>query len=595
MAYLQDDQNKKKDEELAGGAAGPDETSINPPLNSSGGGASGAPAGGGGSGAAPGTPPGGQRTFRGIQDYLSQNRPATQRLSQKVSDKVGGLGQSARQTLADQSAAFGERVKAGTAQADEGLLSGIVADPTKVDANRVKSLRDASYSGPDSFDASPEFEPVAKAFRDAQQTRDRLGSSEGRQQVLAGLVPGNQRISRGRLALDEALLATDPDARAGIESARLGQKGLEADLAAGQTAAREGVSKAQTDTLAARDAVRGALGQSRSQFETGLEQRLAQARTQANQRSANARSVLGAGTHLGLRDGDLYDISAPGAGAEKDGALASDELIARTGMSRADLIDAMSGSVNAYRGPGALHTPGGRRELYLPAQTAEASDEVLADLGIDRDIYDVMRGAEVMPIIEANRAKGLQGDQVERLRAVYDRALGDPSRFLQQGNADSAITRANVASADDYARQAALNDLSGDAGNSFLNQADAGQAGTANLDLSELDAGAMRQAALEAIMSTLSESGRLSGVNARSGGDTFIKKHGRKAVAPVGVDPVVGKYLAPGADKIGEKALRAATGDGDFVDRLLGNRESGGKKGLKLTDRQRNAIRRELE
>lgn len=512
MAYL-----AQQNEEEESGEQQPGQPQTSGVISGSGDGGQGAPTG-------PKDSSGGGAPV-GIKTYMQRNRPASQRLADDVSGTVRQAGQTARDTLNQQSQAFQGAVAQGEVKQDADIRSKILNDPTSLVNNtdafaKAKQLRDAAYTGPDQFEATDFYKPVSEAYNQANQARTRLDSVGGRQELIAGLNP-NGRISKGRLTLDEALLSSDPNARASLQQAGSSLSDLESLLGGASKAAADRVAAARQTTDATRADTRGALSQARQTFETDLDARLASARAEALARQEKARQALSGGFTYGLNAaGDVVDTSGS-AGARYVEKELTDDQLRQLGMTREQLAAA----IRSKSAPGQSFREGTHEQFLFRPTSAGVSDQTLGDLGLTRQGYEGIFGdGAIERILGEYRSKGLRDEQIERLPAAFFRSLGDAGRFITNQSPDAQITRDNLATADDYARLRALDDLAGES-SIFLPQ-DASRAGTANLDLTDLDIDSYLGSATGALQDAVNESYRTANFNARSGGDSFLKKNG---------------------------------------------------------------------
>jgi hypothetical protein len=502
MAFLADDEENKN---------------LNPQAPQDGqqmlSGPSGTLASSGGAAAAPGqsgAPASGAR-FQGITSYINNNRTAVQNLANKVGQGLTDKGQAARSTLDTQQQAFNNAVGSAEVKQDPGLQNQILTNATGLANNptqraAVLRARDAQYNGPKAFEDTEFYQPVASSFGDATRARENAKTAGGRMELLAQNAKPGQRITRGRLTLDEALLSGDPGARSTIAQAGNSLGDLEGRLRAASDASRARASEAAANTAATREATRGALGQATTNVQTGVDQRLAAARAEATARQTAAQNALKA---------------ASGAYAENGAKLAPEYA-------------------------GRAETFGDRKDRFLATGKDTFNDQSLADLGLTRAQVNELLGGKGSKTAGYMKdfGRGITAKQEKIGKGKYVNSLGDLSRFLTQQSPDAQITRGNIASADDYARLAALSDLSGEQ-NTFLNPAEAAQAGTANLDLSDYNVGGLRDAQRQALQAAQQYSGITFDLNGRNGSDSFLKKHGMQ-IATGGLVPQGGGFRALG-------------------------------------------------
>ena len=463
--------------------------------------------------------------FAGITRYLEQNRPGVQRLAEKVGQNVQSRGEQARTALAQGQQQFDTAVGAGEVQNDSGIQNAILADPTSL-ANsperlaQVQRLRDAQYGGPKVFEETEFYTPAAKALGDARRTGELADTAGGRMELIAQAANPGARLSKGRLALDEALLSADPTARGTLGTARSSLNDLDARLAQASEAARGRVSQAQATTDATREATRGSLTQARGAFETDLDKRLADARTEATRRATEGRAAL-----------QLAPVTTKDARGE-----------AAIKKFKQSYVDRAAN----YKAPG---------------------QEILETLGLTPEEYsELVNPVETVRRAGVKAAMGTKNVDPYGYEKTYQNRLGDTNRFLTERNAEAEIGRGNLASAADYDRLAALNALSGEQ-DFFLNPAERGRAGTANLDLLDLDTEGLGKAQDYARNEVLKRAGEQIGINARSGSDSFLKEHGL-SLATGGLVPTGGSLKDFGKALVNplEAGKNLLAGKGNYLD-----------------------------
>lgn len=499
MAFVQEEEEEAK----PGQTAGPEGVQTSSPSGTLTG------AGGGAETPAGGPKPGG--SFQGITSYLARNKPAAQRLGDQVGGLVRGKGDTARNTLQTQQGAFNDLVGSKEVRQDAGLQNQILSDPTALskntaDAARVKSMRDAEYTGPRSFEETDFYKPVSEAYGEARRTGDLTNTTGGRMELIANVAKPGSRITKGRLTLDEALLSGDTGARETVSGARDSLGDLNSRLQAASQASQSRATDALNTTNATRDAVRGALGTSRTNWQNDLEGRLQGARTEAANRTAAAQNALKAANTKYWENSKKVDPEYAGQ-AEK--------------------------------------FFGGRRAIVEGQDTF--SDQTLSDLGIDRGIVNELLNKQDTRTSGYMKdfGRGITDLQERAVYGSYGNELGDLSRFMSAQSPDAQLYRENVASTGDFDRLAALNDLSGES-STYLDPTRLAEAGTYNTDLVDFDTEGLSKAWQGALGTAGSQAAKKLEVNARSGGDSFLKKHGA-SIATGGLVGQGGKLTDIGA------------------------------------------------
>ncbi len=510
MAFVQDEEEDKQLAGPQGPEGGPVQTSTPSGTLAGGAGAPGAPAGA--------AKPGG--SFQGISSYLARNKPAAQRLGEQVGGAVRAKGDTARSTLETQQQAFNDVVGSKEVKQDAGLQNQILTDPTALskntaDAARVKSMRDAAYTGPKTLEETDLYKPVSAAFGEAKRTGDLTNSAGGRMELIAGVAKPGSRITKGRLTLDEALVSGDAGAREAVSAGRDSLNDLNSRLQAASAASQGRATEAATTTNATRNAVRGALGTSRSNFETDLEGRLAAARTEATNRSTAAQTALKNAT-------TQYADKGKGVGAEY--------------ADRAKIF-------------------GNRKDRALARGKDTFDEQALADTGLSREMLnEILSGKGSKTAGWLNDFGRGNTDKQDLINyGKYGNDLGDLSRFATTQSPEAKLYRENVASTDDFNRLAALNDLSGES-SFFLDPTRAAEAGTANLDLTDFNLEGLSKTYQSAMQNAQKNAARTLATNRRSGSDSFVKKAGRSVLSnAIGLPSLLGlpgPLVDKGIDKL---------------------------------------------
>jgi hypothetical protein len=472
MAYLETPEDDQQKLQQQGGTPNP--------LTATGGGSPLDPAGGAAPGSGPALPgeAGGARPqFAELDTYLRQNQPAAQQLGGRVAGEITKRGDTARQAIQTGLQGFQADVGGREVQQDAGLLNLLAADPIGLskDASRKEAFqkqRDASYSGPAQLEDTDFYSPISSSIGEAKRYGDLSQSSGGVAEILGG--SADRPYSSGARAFDASLALGDPTSRAQIEGARSSLSDIDSRLADASAAARARVQQAQQTTAGTSAAARGALSNAYTAQQEDLNRRLAEARQQAVARSQAALGAL-----------QPQYSSLPTKGHGQADLKGFNQLIASQGGGAPDA-------------------------------------NVLADLGITPEQFASFSDLSPVSQYATAAAKGTKNVNPYSYLDQYQSGLGDLSRFATVQSPES-IQLAQLASPDDYARLAALNDLSGEQQN-YLDPALADQAGTANLDLTGFDfnaAQAQREAALEAVRQRAQ---RQLATNSKSGGSTLLKK-----------------------------------------------------------------------
>ena len=172
--------------------------------------------------------------FIGINRYLEQNRPQTQ----KLAGRVGGV---IEQEGAEVNQAIGESLQNISQQADEQTyaLTDTFNTPETTrnaelvqqastedfsgfqdegDADQFRALYTAGeYTGPSDISETEQYTDVLKERGDVQTIRESIQTDEGRKELLRR-IQDTKRASQGVTTLDNALLGGNPEAQQSIQN-----------------------------------------------------------------------------------------------------------------------------------------------------------------------------------------------------------------------------------------------------------------------------------------------------------------------------------------------------------------------------------------
>lgn len=146
--------------------------------------------------------------FGTIQDYFKANKSQGEELGGKLVSNLDTSKQQSQQQIGEAADAAKGQVAANTIGFDQDLINQTVADPTKVAGDEAAYSNfmkqwDASYKGPQSFEATDEYTKAAKAAQDAKTKADLANTAGGRQQLLQDEF---KVYGAGNKGLDEALI-----------------------------------------------------------------------------------------------------------------------------------------------------------------------------------------------------------------------------------------------------------------------------------------------------------------------------------------------------------------------------------------------------
>lgn len=490
----------------------------------------------GSSGGAAGSPmmggaPGGS-SFADISRFVDTNRPATERLGENIAGQVEQSGQRARDTLDEQFGAFGDLVGENTVTLGSDVLTGIRENPTSIAGNEqqrdaVVRARDAQYQGPNAFEETDLFGEVASAFGDANRDRELSRTAQGQTQLADRTV--QEPRSAGVRNFDQALVGGNQTSRERITSAAAGLSDLGPMMQERSEQGRQMADQARQTTDQTREQTRGALTESNQALQDRIDERVEITRQQAEQRAQAAREAL-------------QREAAPLPTAGLQGRQDPRDLGQGGGAGQQLVIGSKAGVVPHAFDKGFV--PDGRTVGDLAGGFGQFLDQREQQMGLDPQ---VMQDLGVTPeqwqqLNELSFLQPLyqyaQNDALNPYRYVsdFEAIRGPMDKYLTTQSPEAAITKGNVATAEDYDFLEALNQLSGQQ-NTYLDPTQREVAGTASTDLVDFDLDSYANQVLSARRALGDTAARQGSFNARSGGDSFLKKAGRATLnASLGTD-----------------------------------------------------------
>lgn len=225
-----------------------------------------------------------QQTLATAQDYFSANKPQSDALGQKFTDKLDASGSQDKSAIAGAAQKTQSDIAANTITGDSALTKKAVSDPTAVannagDLNSFLNQWNAQYKGPASFEASDNYSEATKAADDAAQKSAELSSAGGQQQILQDQFgvygQGNQSLDQGLLQNSSYAPKVQEQQKA-FQSIPDYLKAQAQTVSDAATAAKATTDQTRTDT-------QGAFANSLTGFQNDLT-----AKTTAAQATANA-------------------------------------------------------------------------------------------------------------------------------------------------------------------------------------------------------------------------------------------------------------------------------------------------------------------
>lgn len=470
-------------------------------------------------GAAPPSPstgagrPGGGGGFVTADQYGAANRGAVQRLGSNIAGEVGRVGADARFQVDRSAQEFNRLADEGTGRIDDETLGLIGSSPTAITAdagrkNAVLKARDAQYRGPASLEDTDYYtQNVSRALADVAQTKELAGSQEGVDQLSGKVAPGTR--SSGARTLDSNLVQSDGQSRAKIAAERQKLDEIDPLLQTRRSEAAITAELGRKTSDQTREKTRGALSGAQDALQKSIDERLSIARSQAAERQRAAQAAL-QGTRL--NESDIRTAGAFGVQADSE---------------RDNVRGAFAGEVPEFIDRGAGDTTIGQFFQDLPGYQQRirggVDDQTLAALGLSREQFDAL--TDLAPVGEFAR-RGAAGTNNVNAESYLEQFAGlqDLGRFASYRDPNAEFQRRNVAQGEDYDRLAALDELAGTQ-STYLNPEERGKFDTSD-DLIDFDGRSAADEYLGALETLADRTNFTIAGNRKSGGGTFLKKHG---------------------------------------------------------------------
>lgn len=399
-----------------------------------------APAGGGSAGSGGGEAPGvGSSTQFGsnaakLSDYLKANQGQVADFGQQVAGKLTGEYDATRGAIDQGFNTFNQDVQGGYTPPDPTRFNTAVTDPAAFvkDQKNVQDFQNwynPTYGGPQDFESSNVYSNLNNQVNRAVENAGLVNDEAGLGTFLNNFMNNGTQTTQGMRALDTALLRKSPEASQTIRNAAAPYKNLSTYL--GETAQKANKSIQDTKQAAAqsgenvRNAFLGPQGAVPT-FQKDIEDRTKQLQETSTQRAKRVRDLLGGPS----------DIFADQAEIDR---LVSEGVIA----------------------------PDYGSNIFTQGEF----DKALADLGLTPEDWQSIKGKQ-------NIAAQGYGTEIPGMNINF-------LDYLTQQNPDAANRLSTVGTVDDYARAAALAQLTGQPLSFGLNEPNL--AGTGTEDLSDFN------------------------------------------------------------------------------------------------------------
>lgn len=235
--------------------------------------------------------------FVNVADYLSKNQEGSANIANAASGKLEQQRDEAGNLATGAGQKFNTAVSAGTTNLDQSVLDSALSKPedfVKGEGNTAKflAMRDAAYKGPMSIQNTDSFAPAQSKVSALGTTATGIGTEEGRNALVSSL---SDHPTQGKTSLNQLLLQGNPEAAKKIQDTAGTFKSVEDQWNQILANAPSAVDSARATTDATRATIQSRLGDTTSQFKTGLTDKLSRA---TNERDAFNQDFTGIDTAL---------------------------------------------------------------------------------------------------------------------------------------------------------------------------------------------------------------------------------------------------------------------------------------------------------
>lgn len=242
------------------------------------------------------TPEAPGQKFGTIQDYFKGSKTQGEQLGQQFTSKLEDTKQKQQSAIGQAAEGAAGQVAANTIGFDQGLVSTAANDPTKIandedQYNKFMQQWNASYKGPESFEATDQYSNAARAAKAAQDKATQVGSTGGRQQMIQDEFGV---YGAGNKGLDEALLQQSSSfGKIGERAKELNslQDYLKSKSQDIQGKTQEAKATTEQTKQKAQEALLGDTGAIK-QFKTDIDTRTAQEQAKASQNLKDIQSAV---------------------------------------------------------------------------------------------------------------------------------------------------------------------------------------------------------------------------------------------------------------------------------------------------------------
>lgn len=217
--------------------------------------------------------------FTNLQAYLTANAPQIEGMGGQIAGKINeGYGKVQNDITAG-TEGFKNQVSGGYAAPNADVVNQATSNPTQFvsDPNNVKAFQaqlNNQYTGPSNFEGSDYYANLNKEVQDAAGKANLVNTPSGMQTYLQGI---EQNPTAGDTTLDQVLLYGSPTALNTVKGAASQAAGLPDYLSSVIPGQNQSVQDAIAAANASREAARGKLSETGTNFASDLQKRVDEA------------------------------------------------------------------------------------------------------------------------------------------------------------------------------------------------------------------------------------------------------------------------------------------------------------------------------
>lgn len=230
-----------------------------------------------------------------LSEYLNANQPQALQMGQNIAQNITNQGQQVTGDINADQAAFDQSVQASNVAPNSDLVGRAASDPTAFvqnpnDLQAFQAQRDASYTGPDSFEGSDYYQPLTQKVQSFQSNSPDTTTQNG----ILRLVSGQEKNpTLGMQNLDALLLGGTPGATDAIRAAQAPYANLGQTLTNVGNTENANIAMAKANTVAAPQAVRDAFLTGNKAVVPAYQQALNDKLAQSQQGATNYNNQIG--------------------------------------------------------------------------------------------------------------------------------------------------------------------------------------------------------------------------------------------------------------------------------------------------------------